>query len=41
MKLNGTSMTLTMIEVIEDVTDIWPGIRCDIESERYTEEGPG
>ena len=28
-------------EVIEDVRDIWPEIRCDIETKRYTEEGPG
>ncbi len=28
-------------EVIENVRDIWPEIRCDIETERYTEEGPG
>ena len=28
-------------EVIEDVRDIWPEIRCDIDTERYTEEGPG
>ncbi len=28
-------------EVIEDVSDIWPEIRCDIETARYTEEGPG
>ena len=27
-------------EVIEDVRDIWPEIRCDIDTERYTEEGP-
>ena len=27
--------------VIEDVRDIWPEIRCDIETPRYTEEGPG
>lgn len=28
-------------EVIEDVRDIWPEIRCGIDTERYTEEGPG
>ncbi len=28
-------------EVIEDVRDIWPEIRCDIDTERYTEKGPG
>ena len=28
-------------QVIEDVRDIWPEIRCDIETKRYTEEGPG
>ncbi len=28
-------------EVVDDVKDIWPEIRCDIETKRYTEEGPG
>ena len=28
-------------EVIDDVSDIWPEIRCDIETERYIDEGPG
>ncbi|RKU11633.1 hypothetical protein C6501_12155 [Candidatus Poribacteria bacterium] len=27
--------------IIEDVSGIWPEIRCDIETKRYTEEGPG
>ncbi|MXV78443.1 hypothetical protein F4001_08825, partial [Candidatus Poribacteria bacterium] len=28
-------------EVVDDVKNIWPEIRCDIETKRYTEEGPG
>ena len=27
--------------IIEDVRDIWTEIRCDIRTERYTEQGPG
>ena len=27
--------------VVDDVRDIWPEVRCDLETSRYTEAGPG
>ena len=38
---NGISMDAEIEEVLDNVEEIWPEIRCAENTERWTENGPG